>query len=132
MAVQRDAWPNHPLWYRGRIVDGRLFRRLSAADLLGPATRQGRAGGAPRFLVAVIVGFFLHSAWSFRGHGTRDSSGRQHLKFLVVQGFGLALNALFTWIVTGLMHQQPWVALIPVVTITPIATFALNRQWVFG
>ncbi|MGW8134460.1 GtrA family protein [Sphingomonas zeae] len=86
----------------------------------------------PAFLVAVIVGFFLHSAWSFRGHGTRDSSGKQHLKFLVVQGFGLALNALFTWIVTGLLHQQPWVALIPVVTITPIATFALNRQWVFG
>ena len=53
-------------------------------------------------------------------------------EILVVQGFGLALNALFTWIVTGLMHQQPWVALIPVVTITPIATFALNRQWVFG
>ncbi|MDQ1228832.1 hypothetical protein [Sphingomonas sp. SORGH_AS_0879] len=50
----------------------------------------------------------------------------------MVQGFGLALNALFTWIATGLLHQQPWVALIPVVTITPIATFALNRQWVFG
>ena len=86
----------------------------------------------PSFLVAEIFGFFLHSAWSFRGHGSRDSSGKQHLKFLVVQGFGLALNALFTWIVTGLLHQQPWVALIPVVTITPIATFALNRQWVFG
>ena len=86
----------------------------------------------PAFLVAVIFGFFVHSAWSFRGHGTRDSSGRQHLKFLVVQGFGLVLNALFTWIATGLLHQQPWVALIPVVTITPIATFALNRQWVFG
>ena len=84
------------------------------------------------YIAAMLTGYVLHSRWSFRGHGSRDSSGKQHLKFLVVQGFGLALNALFTWIVTGLLHQQPWVALIPVVTITPIATFALNRQWVFG
>lgn len=86
----------------------------------------------PAFVVAVIAGFFLHSAWSFRGHGARDNSGRQHLKFLVVQGVGLALNALFTWLLTGLLHQPSWVPLIPVVAITPLATFALNRQWVFG
>ena len=84
------------------------------------------------FGVAVTAGFFLHSAWSFKGHGTRDSSGRQHGKFLVVQGFGLALNAAFTWLTTDQLNQAPWVALIPVVLITPIATFALNRQWVFG
>jgi putative flippase GtrA len=86
----------------------------------------------PAFLVAVICGFFLHSAWSFKGHGTRDSSGRQHLKFFLVQGFGLLLNAAFTWVITGLLHGPNWLPLIPVVTITPIATFALNRQWVFG
>lgn len=87
----------------------------------------------PAFVVAATAGFFLHSAWSFRGHGTRDSSGRQHVKFLVVQGFGMVLNALFTWIVTGPLFHGPaeW-SLIPAVTITPLATFALNRQWVFG
>lgn len=84
------------------------------------------------FAVAVICSFFLHSSWSFRGHGTRDNSGRQHLKFLAVQGVGLALNAVFTWIVTGPLHAAPWVALIPVVTVTPLATFAFNRKWVFG
>jgi putative flippase GtrA len=84
------------------------------------------------FAVAVTCGFFLHSGWSFKGHGTRDSSGRQHLKFLIVQGVGLALNAVFTWVLADLMHYPDWVPLIPIVTITPIATFALNRQWVFG
>ncbi|MGY4395256.1 putative flippase GtrA [Sphingomonas sp. UYAg733] len=84
------------------------------------------------FAVAVTCGFFLHSGWSFKGHGTRDTSGRQHVKFLVVQGIGLALNAVFTWVLTGPLHQPNWVPLIPVVLITPIATFALNRQWVFG
>lgn len=84
------------------------------------------------FAVAVMCGFFMHSSWSFRGHGRRDNSGRQHLKFLIVQGFGLALNALFTWVLADLMRYPDWVPLIPIVTITPLATFALNRQWVFG
>jgi putative flippase GtrA len=87
----------------------------------------------PAFLVAVVAGFFLHSAWSFKGHGTRDQSGRQHAKFFVVQSFGLVLNAMFTWTITGpLLHGPWWAPMIPVLTITPVATFALNRQWVFG
>lgn len=84
------------------------------------------------FAVAVTAGFFLHSAWSFKGHGTRDTSGKQHAKFMTVQLFGLMLNSAFTWVLTGALHQPNWVPLIPVVLITPIATFALNRQWVFG
>ena len=94
--------------------------------------RQAVFAVPPAFVVAVIAGFFLHSAWSFRGHGERDKSGRQHLKFLAVQAFGLVLNGTFTWLLTGLLHEPSWVPLIPVVTITPLATFALNRQWVFG
>jgi len=35
-------------------------------------------------------------------------------------------------VLTGLLHQPAWVPLVPVVLVTPIATFALNRQWVFG
>lgn len=84
------------------------------------------------FAVAVTCGFFMHSAWSFKGHGTRDGSGRQQLKFLIVQGVGLALNAIFTWALADWMGYPDWAPLIPIVTITPIATFALNRQWVFG
>lgn len=86
----------------------------------------------PAFLAAAAVGFVLHSGWSFKGHGTRDNSGRQHAKFLLVQGFGMLLNMAFTWILADRLHQPNWVPLIPVVTITPLATFALNRQWVFA
>lgn len=86
----------------------------------------------PAFLAAAAYGFWMHSSWSFKDHGTRDSSGRQHLKFLLVQSFGMLLNALFTWLLTSVMHTPNWVPLIPVVTITPLATFTLNRQWVFG
>jgi len=86
----------------------------------------------PAFLVAVVFGFFLHSKWSFKDHGTRDSSGKQHLKFVLVQGFGLLLNLLCTWVITGLLLGPNWSALLPAVTLIPAATFWLNRQWVFG
>jgi putative flippase GtrA len=86
----------------------------------------------PGFLVAVAVGFFLHSTWSFKGYGTRDNSGRQHLKFLLVQLFGLLLNMAFTWIMTGPLHLPNWSTVFPIVTITPLATFTINRQLVFN
>jgi len=85
------------------------------------------------FIPAVACGFFLHSAWSFRGHGTRDGSGLQHAKFVIVQGSGLLLNLALTWIITGpLFHGPAWVPLIPVIFVIPLVTFAINRAWVFG
>lgn len=87
---------------------------------------------APAFLVAAAVGFVLHSNWSFKGYGTRDSSGRQHAKFVAVQLSGMVLNLAFTWIITGpLLHGPAWAALIPCFLVTPFATFSLNRQLVF-
>ena len=85
------------------------------------------------FAVAAACGFVMHSRWSFKGYGTRDTSGRQHLKFLAVQGFGLVLNLLFTWVITGpLFHGPAWLPLVPSICVTPLATFALNRQLVFA
>ncbi|MBX9795854.1 GtrA family protein [Sphingomonas sp.] len=84
------------------------------------------------FAVAVTAGFVLHSRWSFRGHGRRDPGGVQQAKFVFVQGVGLAMNAAITWGWTALLGWSSLTALIPVVTITPLVTFALNRAWVFG
>jgi putative flippase GtrA len=86
----------------------------------------------PAFVISATCGFFMHSKWSFKDHGTRDSSGRQHLKFFAVQGFGMALNLVFTWIITGpLFHGATWLPLVPSIFLTPLATFSLNRQLVF-
>lgn len=83
------------------------------------------------FAAAVTVGFYLHSAWSFRGHGQRGVPG-QRARFVAVQGVGLALHAAITWVVTGLLDQPAWVPLVPGITLVPILTFILNRQWVFA
>jgi putative flippase GtrA len=82
------------------------------------------------FLVAVSLGFVLHSRWSFRGHGKQEDRAMK-VKFLAVQSSGFVLNELFTWVLTGPMHGPTWWPLVPAVFVTPLATFILNRQLVF-
>ena len=82
------------------------------------------------FLVAVSIGFVLHSRWSFRGHGQSEDH-RLKVKFLAVQFAGFLLNEAFTWALTGPLHGPTWWPLVPAIFVTPMATFLLNRQWVF-
>ena len=84
------------------------------------------------FAVAVTVGYLLHSRWSFKGHSAPETP-RTQAKFFTVQTFGMALNAAFTWLLTGPLFDGPtWWPLVPAVLVTPFATFALQRYWVFG
>lgn len=82
------------------------------------------------FLVSVSIGFVAHSRWSFRGHGAEEDH-RLKIKFLLVQSSGFVLNEIFTWVMTGPMHGPTWWPLVPAIFVTPLATFALNRQLVF-
>jgi putative flippase GtrA len=84
------------------------------------------------FLAATAVGRFAHGAVSFKGHGTR--SARTARRFFVVQLFGFALQQLFTWVlVTGpFFHGPTWWPLVPAVTVVPLITFGLQRNWVFA
>lgn len=84
------------------------------------------------FAVAVTAGFFLHSRWSFKGHGTREPGGVQQAKFVAVQGTGMALNAIITWIGTALLGYPAWVPLLPAIALATIITFLLNRYLVFS
>jgi putative flippase GtrA len=84
------------------------------------------------FAVAVTFGFFLHSRWSFKGHGTRTPGGRQQLGFVLVQSSGMALNAAITWVGTALLGYPAWAPLLPAVALATIFTFILNRWLVFA
>ena len=86
----------------------------------------------PAFVVAAAFGWVAHGRWSFRDHGTRSEGAEQPVKFLLVQGFGMVLNGLFTYGMVDLAGLADWTPLIPAVLVTPFATFALNRSWVFG
>lgn len=84
------------------------------------------------FFVAVIFGYIFHSRWSFQGHGAEENAALK-FKFFMVQSAGMLMNAAFTWVLTGpWVHGPTWWPLVPAVLVTPIATYALNRLWVFG
>lgn len=85
------------------------------------------------YVAAVLSGYVLHSRWSFRGHGTRDNPARTTSRFFVVSLVSYALNALFVFVLTGksMLGGAWWWPLLPIVFVTPLVTFALNRYWVF-
>lgn len=134
------------------------YQRLRDSGMLGQLIRFGIAGGistviysavylpltfwvfAQRdavyavpfaFAVAVTAGYFLHSRWSFKGHGSREPGARQKLQFVAVQGSGVALNAVVTWLGTAVLGFPGWVPLLPAVGLATVVTFILNRWLVF-
>ncbi len=103
---------------------------LFADHILAPGFAA--LGVIPSFLVASSIGFLLHSRWSFAGHGSRTAGATQPLRFAVSQIGGMGLNMLWTYVVTVPLGCPNWMALIPCVTLTPVATFAVQRWWVFS
>ena len=86
------------------------------------------------YFVAMISGYFLHSYWSFRGDGERDNVAQTGSRFFAVSLVSLGLNSLFVWVLTedSMLNGAWWWPLIPILFVTPLVTFALNRIWVFG
>ena len=83
------------------------------------------------YLFAVTTGYFVHSHWSFRGHGSRDSVARTSSRFFIVSLVSLALNSFWVWLFTGLLHGPTWWPMPFMLVVSPLITFALNRYWVF-
>ena len=108
---------------------------LGAAAYWVPATFFGVAPLLANLLgyaVAMVFGYVLHSRVSFRGHGSRDNVARRTWRFLIVSLVSLGLNSLFVWVLTGPLDGPTWWPVVPMLFVTPLATFYLNRQWVFG
>ncbi|UAJ12699.1 GtrA family protein [Glacieibacterium megasporae] len=106
-----------------------LVYLLFANRLLPPG--QAVIAVVPAFLVSLLISFQLHSRWSFAGHGSRDEKVSQPLRFFFVQSAGMLANFFITYLVTKILMQPNWVALVPSLTLTPILTFLLQRRWVF-
>lgn len=84
------------------------------------------------FLIASGIGYLLHSRFSFRGHGSRDNAHIRTGRFLVTNSLGFISNQLFVWLLVKQMGGPTWWPVIPIVLVTPVLTFTLNRKWVFG
>jgi putative flippase GtrA len=83
------------------------------------------------YLVAVTIGYGLHSRFSFKDHGSRDDVVGTTSRFLAGSLLSYSLNSLFVWIATGPMHGPVEWGIVPMVFITPVIIFIVNRLWVF-
>lgn len=87
-------------------------------------------GNLLAYLVAVASGYLLHSRWSFRGHGGERTHSTK-LRFAMVSVISYALNSLWVWLFYTHLDLGRAVPIIPMLLVTPLVTFVLNRQWVF-
>ncbi len=84
------------------------------------------------YLVFTSLGYVLHSRFSFKGHGSREGTGLRTVRFFTVNTTGFLLNQFFVWFFVKHLGGPVWWSVIPVVLVTPLVTFSLNRRWVFG
>jgi putative flippase GtrA len=134
MKLSRAVPPVFVQLFRFGLVGG-FVTVIGMAVYYFPATYMGVApllANLLAYAVAMALGYVLHSTVSFKGHGSRDNPGRRTGRFLVVSLVSLGLNSLFVWVLTGLLHGPTWWPLLPMLFVTPLVTFGLNRQWVFG
>lgn len=82
------------------------------------------------YAVAVTTGYVMHSRWSFRDHGA-ERDHRTKVRFIIVSLISYALNSSWVWLFTKPLHLGPAWPMLPMVFVTPVVTFTLNRQWVF-
>ena len=87
-------------------------------------------GNLIAYLVAVATGYVLHSSWSFRGHGGERTHATK-IKFVVVSLISYALNSFWVWLLFTQLHLGRAAPIVPMLFVTPVVTFTLNRQWVF-
>lgn len=83
------------------------------------------------YVGAVLVGYVVHSKWSFRGHGRRDNLARTGSRFVAVSLVSLGLNSFWVWLFVRHLGGPTWWPIPFVLGLTPILVFSLNRRWVF-
>jgi putative flippase GtrA len=84
------------------------------------------------FAAAVVVGYVVHSRWSFRGHGRRDKLARTGGRFVVVSVVSFGINSLWVWLLVQQLQLPLWSPYPLVLAVTPLVVFLLNRRWVFS
>jgi putative flippase GtrA len=84
------------------------------------------------YLAFTGLGYLLHSRWSFKDHGSRDQMHVRTVRFFAVNTLGFLSNQFFVWLLTKHLGGPTWWPVIPIIFVTPVLTFTLNRRWVFG
>lgn len=87
-------------------------------------------GNVLAYVTAMATGYLMHSSWSFRDHGGERTHATK-AKFVLVSLISYALNAFWVWLLFSYLGLGNLAPIVPMLFVTPLVTFVLNRQWVF-
>jgi putative flippase GtrA len=91
---------------------------------------SAQLANATGFSVALVVGYLLHSRWSFRGEGGVGNSSWS--RFVIVNVLAYGLNCFWVWLLVDRLGGRGEAAILPIVFLTPACTYMLNRWWTFA
>lgn len=83
------------------------------------------------WVLAVSLGFFLHSSWTFSETKVRDKP-QALVKFFSASFGTMLINMFWIWLLVDQIHLDTWTPAVPMFAVTPFATFAINKLWVFS
>lgn len=84
------------------------------------------------FVVFSGLSYVAHGAFSFRGYGGRDQQHIRAGRFFLVNVAGFLLNQFFVWLLVKQLGGPTWWPIVPFLFVTPWATFAMHRRWVYA
>jgi putative flippase GtrA len=99
--------------------------------LLGAGHQRAQIANLLASAAAMVVGYTIHSRFTFKvAEGSHDFT-RTVGKFVVVNLAGIALNGGWVWLISKQLGLSPHWASVPFFFATPAMLFWLNRKWVF-
>ena len=83
-------------------------------------------------LTHLALGYNVHRIFSFKAGPAAGGPAERPLRYGLAWLGAFALNSLWVWLLTGLAEWPAWTPIVPMVLVTPVATFWVNRRWVFA
>ncbi len=116
------------------LITGGVVTLCQAAIYWGLAEPLGihpQIANLAGYAAAVLLGYFLHGAITFRGRDRVGSGAARGVRFVLVSLLSLGLNALWVWLTVTRIGGPTWAPIPLMIFVTPVAIFTLNRHWVF-
>lgn len=103
-----------------------IYNLLIAGQSCSPQAANAIASG-----IVLVVGYAVHSRFTFRAHGSREDLRGTGARFIGAHMLGWLANTMFVALLVDGFGAPRWAPSIPMFTATPLMLFCLKRYWVF-
>ncbi len=107
------------------------FQTLLYNLLLGAGHQRPQIANILASAAAMVVGYTIHSRFTFEAKGDAHDFKRTVSRFLAVNLIGVAVNGVWVWLIEKQFGLSAHWASVPFFFATPALLFVLNRKWVF-